>query len=196
MSMTLMSSSYCVFFFFQAEDGIRDLTVTGVQTCALPIWQRARVKRQELAFTGHPRHHEGLVERHAEFADLPAADLDRHAIHAHHPVGRRINRQLDLVTQHADRARIDGRRSGKGQDGAGRPLKQDNDDHSPEEDHASPSSASTKASGSKAWRSSMPSPTPMYRSGSPSSPATARTMPPLAVPSSLVRITPVTPSAS
>src|SRR2546430_10073163 len=26
-----------IFFFFQAEDGIRDLTVTGVQTCALPI---------------------------------------------------------------------------------------------------------------------------------------------------------------
>src|SRR2546430_13184907 len=29
------------FFFFQAEDGIRDLTVTGVQTCALPIWNWA-----------------------------------------------------------------------------------------------------------------------------------------------------------
>src|SRR2546430_4252087 len=28
------------FFFFQAEDGIRDLTVTGVQTCALPISMR------------------------------------------------------------------------------------------------------------------------------------------------------------
>src|SRR6266481_4351338 len=28
----------CLFFFFQAEDGIRDGTVTGVQTCALPIW--------------------------------------------------------------------------------------------------------------------------------------------------------------
>src|SRR2546430_3736149 len=27
------------FCFFQAEDGIRDLTVTGVQTCALPIWR-------------------------------------------------------------------------------------------------------------------------------------------------------------
>src|SRR5438034_5519782 len=26
------------FFFFQAEDGIRDHCVTGVQTCALPIW--------------------------------------------------------------------------------------------------------------------------------------------------------------
>src|SRR5437868_11261220 len=27
-----------LFFFFQAEDGIRDRNVTGVQTCALPIW--------------------------------------------------------------------------------------------------------------------------------------------------------------
>src|SRR6266478_6668163 len=30
-------SDFGVYFFFQAEDGIRDLTVTGVQTCALPI---------------------------------------------------------------------------------------------------------------------------------------------------------------
>src|SRR5690606_39742120 len=29
-----------VFFFFQAEDGIRDFHVTGVQTCALPIFGR------------------------------------------------------------------------------------------------------------------------------------------------------------
>src|SRR2546429_3757216 len=29
--------SHCCFFFFQAEDGIRDVAVTGVQTCALPI---------------------------------------------------------------------------------------------------------------------------------------------------------------
>src|SRR6478752_8599705 len=29
------------FFFFQAEDGIRDVAVTGVQTCALPIWAAA-----------------------------------------------------------------------------------------------------------------------------------------------------------
>src|SRR2546427_266519 len=29
--------AFAFFFFFQAEDGIRDLTVTGVQTCALPI---------------------------------------------------------------------------------------------------------------------------------------------------------------
>src|SRR5438552_19131346 len=31
-------------FFFQAEDGIRDDLVTGVQTCALPIWGRARAR--------------------------------------------------------------------------------------------------------------------------------------------------------
>src|SRR2546430_11068446 len=33
---------YIFFFFFQAEDGIRDLTVTGVQTCALPIFKSSR----------------------------------------------------------------------------------------------------------------------------------------------------------
>src|SRR5438094_9146711 len=31
------------FFFFQAEDGIRDRTVTGVQTCALPIYALVRL---------------------------------------------------------------------------------------------------------------------------------------------------------
>src|SRR2546430_1768529 len=48
-----------VFFFFQAEDGIRDLTVTGVQTCALPIlvlnvheFRRVREKYGVLAFSG------------------------------------------------------------------------------------------------------------------------------------------------
>src|SRR2546427_4937565 len=35
-------------FFFQAEDGIRDLTVTGVQTCALPISQAAGVEQAPL----------------------------------------------------------------------------------------------------------------------------------------------------
>src|SRR2546427_7817765 len=39
-----ISQTLCLihfFFFFQAEDGIRDLTVTGVQTCALPICSTA-----------------------------------------------------------------------------------------------------------------------------------------------------------
>src|SRR2546427_12637074 len=37
-----------VFFFFQAEDGIRDLTVTGVQTCALPISHEPGARRDRL----------------------------------------------------------------------------------------------------------------------------------------------------
>src|SRR5256885_15983751 len=37
-----------MFFFFQAEDGIRDYKVTGVQTCALPISENI----QKLNFTG------------------------------------------------------------------------------------------------------------------------------------------------
>src|SRR6266404_2197858 len=36
----MMFKSLFFFFFFQAEDGIRDKLVTGVQTCALPIWTR------------------------------------------------------------------------------------------------------------------------------------------------------------
>src|SRR2546430_4088432 len=36
--LSSMDRSGSCSFFFQAEDGIRDLTVTGVQTCALPIW--------------------------------------------------------------------------------------------------------------------------------------------------------------
>src|SRR2546430_6275504 len=37
MTQKLTLSDISDDFFFQAEDGIRDLTVTGVQTCALPI---------------------------------------------------------------------------------------------------------------------------------------------------------------
>src|SRR5437763_13667774 len=37
MFWSVMRSVFGVFFFFQAEDGIRDTSVTGVQTCALPI---------------------------------------------------------------------------------------------------------------------------------------------------------------
>src|SRR5260370_15569543 len=36
-SDTIVSCITFLFFFFQAEDGIRDSSVTGVQTCALPI---------------------------------------------------------------------------------------------------------------------------------------------------------------
>src|SRR2546421_4535028 len=37
VGVTVRCALYLIFFFFQAEDGIRYLIVTGVQTCALPI---------------------------------------------------------------------------------------------------------------------------------------------------------------
>ena len=40
----------CFFFFFQAEDGIRDDLVTGVQTCALPISANLHAKSSEELF--------------------------------------------------------------------------------------------------------------------------------------------------
>src|SRR5699024_11230238 len=36
--LLFLHNFYSFFFFFQAEDGIRDRNVTGVQTCALPIY--------------------------------------------------------------------------------------------------------------------------------------------------------------
>jgi len=38
MSQTVVSVALFSCFLFQAEDGIRDIGVTGVQTCALPIY--------------------------------------------------------------------------------------------------------------------------------------------------------------
>src|SRR2546427_11896524 len=48
-------------FFFQAEDGIRDLTVTGVQTCALPISKFGRQDSLNLAQDRHLLHLEPRV---------------------------------------------------------------------------------------------------------------------------------------
>src|SRR5688500_20137746 len=45
-SAVSFSSGVCVTFFFQAEDGIRDYKVTGVQTCALPIFPRLHRRRR------------------------------------------------------------------------------------------------------------------------------------------------------
>src|SRR5437879_9391178 len=54
-------------YFFQAEDGIRDTSVTGVQTCALPISRKSRglapqphLRRAAPVERGHDRHADGL----------------------------------------------------------------------------------------------------------------------------------------
>src|SRR5258706_13422909 len=54
-----------VFFFFQAEDGIRDWSVTGVQTCALPI-SNGRPVYQGTGHTNRSGNFE-KIRRHCEF---------------------------------------------------------------------------------------------------------------------------------
>src|SRR5437763_3586916 len=66
----LVECIYFSFFFFQADDGIRDTSVTGVQTCALPICMLPkRDHRQAIALGQHAVDDENivlLVERHGE----------------------------------------------------------------------------------------------------------------------------------
>src|SRR5256884_3759353 len=54
-----------VFFFFQAEDGIRDVAVTGVQTCALPIFLAISMmsRKATAAARGHHARYEYLFVR-------------------------------------------------------------------------------------------------------------------------------------
>src|SRR3989449_7298505 len=52
-----MTSAICAFFFFfQAEDGIRDVAVTGVQTCALPIYGGLHPRRDTRSSRDRPSH--------------------------------------------------------------------------------------------------------------------------------------------
>src|SRR5260221_8725754 len=74
-------------FFFQAEDGIRDHCVTGVQTCALPIWPRVdqvEADAAECALGGFKRGEPfGHVMRAAEKTKrviVERLEAERHAV--------------------------------------------------------------------------------------------------------------------
>src|SRR2546430_7334593 len=86
------------FFFFQAEDGIRDLTVTGVQTCALPIYIVRPSPHVGEDFPAHT-----LLPRVAIGEDAPRRRQKRHT---HAAEDRR-----DPVAGHVDRS--EERRVGK-----------------------------------------------------------------------------------
>src|SRR2546427_11519877 len=76
-----MRFEFCLFFFFfQAEDGIRDLTVTGVQTCALPIFTALAAGGYALLRLAEWRDHRaaaaaGLLSFYAGGALLAAVQL-------------------------------------------------------------------------------------------------------------------------
>src|SRR4030066_1407453 len=65
--------SFFVFFFFQAEDGIRDSSVTGVQTCALPICEFSKlgVKAEEEALVLYRK----LIEEAAKNGDWETREM-------------------------------------------------------------------------------------------------------------------------
>src|SRR5437879_7168737 len=81
----------CSNIFFQAEDGIRDTSVTGVQTCALPISPEGK-----RAFCFYP-----MSKRRGEgdnWFSLPYDERER-LMHGHGAVGRTFaGRVLQLVT--------------------------------------------------------------------------------------------------
>src|SRR5690606_40769466 len=80
-------------FLFPAEDGIRDFHVTGVQTCALPIFARRPAAHVEHAI-GITHEAVGTVEAAVEFRDLWLAGCAEHdaeqlaAADVGHEVGR------------------------------------------------------------------------------------------------------------
>src|SRR5437879_10241499 len=61
---------FYLFFFFQAEDGIRDTSVTGVQTCALPIYERQRRLLENVSRSGQALL--GIINDILDFAKIEA----------------------------------------------------------------------------------------------------------------------------
>src|SRR2546430_4447752 len=91
--MSLSGGGWRLLFFFQAEDGIRDLTVTGVQTCALPIFQDAEVGgvAQVIVLPGVAVEQEGIEAgvRHGLGKTRPAMGKDRGHAGSVTPAGSR-----------------------------------------------------------------------------------------------------------
>src|SRR2546428_9359404 len=81
-----------VSFFFQAEDGIRDLIVTGVQTCALPIW--FQFEGAEASFALHQE-----LERRLRALELEPLVLERLELVEDPPRVRRVAVDVDTRSE-------------------------------------------------------------------------------------------------
>src|SRR5205823_10325030 len=74
---------YDVFFFFQAEDGIRDKLVTGVQTCALPILQGLQQIQQETLQKLTPVLSEAQLKKFQTLQELHHEMMHHEMMHEH-----------------------------------------------------------------------------------------------------------------
>src|SRR5207245_8152811 len=80
------------FFFFQAEDGIRDATVTGVQTCALPICLRRAVPAPSERYADRGNSH-GPAQPVAESLRGAAHRLDPPRVSGSRSEERRVGKE-------------------------------------------------------------------------------------------------------
>src|SRR5690606_39656254 len=64
-------------FFFQAEDGIRDFHVTGVQTCALPIWKGTKIPKDTKGIRGTAYTIRGSAANNAAVKLVTVTTIDR-----------------------------------------------------------------------------------------------------------------------
>src|SRR5260370_1735593 len=90
---------FCGFFFFQAEDGIRDSSVTGVQTCALPISSSVLCRPQDRG----PEHDPTMEQREQPVEDLDACryrDDHRHNTEEGVDVGARAHCEEVMQPNH------------------------------------------------------------------------------------------------
>src|SRR5260370_20136744 len=91
--MKAMISSRCYFFFFQAEDGIRDSSVTGVQTCALPILAQWRAFGEEsVAIVHHLNDRNALLTKGSPLRHLPRRLVTERALRCVLDPGGKIGR--------------------------------------------------------------------------------------------------------
>src|SRR5215213_7683988 len=93
----------CLFFFFQAEDGIRDWSVTGVQTCALPISRRRLPSglQARLRDRPHPGRTHGPHQRDRRRGRRPSGELQ--GVRRHRRVSRPARAGLGVLARFANR---------------------------------------------------------------------------------------------
>src|SRR5262249_61245691 len=104
-------SSVVVVFFFQAEDGIRDWSVTGVQTCALPIlpWRR-RLTAMATPCSSRARRASSSASRRRSDPDVAAMKIGRASCRER---GEDSGGAVSLKKKEKERSRRDGaKRSG------------------------------------------------------------------------------------
>src|SRR5689334_7540733 len=107
----LMASSvrlkplYCsrLVFFFQAEDGIRDGTVTGVQTCALPI-SYSKLGREEEAIATSKR----IAEAYVQMGQISSAILEYETILQRVPEDQDVKKALLAIESKSGSFPMDG----------------------------------------------------------------------------------------